>query len=513
MQVPAIIFDSKPNPERTPDRLRTIAALKGVSTASIQQCSVLDIGCGTGMDLIAHALSAPQSSFVGIDTSEEHLAVGKDLIAAMGLRNVQLHKQDILTFEIESQSYDYIVCHGVYSWVPKQVQKKILSLCSQGLQQHGVAYISFNTQPGWATRGALRKYLALFDDQTLPAFERVEAARERMKAMLARLEDSQTAYTQQLFAEVRACGQQSAAFVYHELLSPVCDSFFLDEFCQVAAEHNLQYLGDGRPSRMRIQNDELEDQHFRKALQLSLQDAVVQEQVWDILLPNSIRGCLLVHSDLSLDSTPNLSVFENSFFTSTLVPLATSPRIIDRSIEIFTDPREYTFEIAEPTFKAILFCLSEQWPQVISFADLHKAVLAHVPECSKDTITTFLSEYFFANLLDVFQSPPSITRDISELPQVFPLARQQAAMGYDWVSNTRFEFISISELDSKILPLLDGAHTQQTILQKLGDGIAAGDFEVAIKEEAKESEPLDSLLKEQLQYSLAFYAESALLIA
>lgn len=52
--------------------------------------------------------------------------------------------------------FDYILTHGVYSWVPPAVQEKILRLCASNLTEHGVAYVSYNVNPGWSMRGMLR---------------------------------------------------------------------------------------------------------------------------------------------------------------------------------------------------------------------------------------------------------------------------------------------------------------------------------------------------------------------
>ena len=57
-------------------------------------------------------------------------------------------------------TFDYILCHGVYSWVPAPVREKILEILDRNLSPDGIGYISYNTYPGWHTRGMIRAMLA-----------------------------------------------------------------------------------------------------------------------------------------------------------------------------------------------------------------------------------------------------------------------------------------------------------------------------------------------------------------
>lgn len=184
---PTIIFDSKPNPERHPDRLRTVAALRGVNATPFSKCSVLDIGCGVGVDLIHFALCAPNSTFLGFDISEEHLQIGRGLIARLGLENITLENADIAHFETD-KNFDYILCHGVYSWVNAPLREKILGICDRSLSDSGIAAITFNCLPGWQARSTIRTLLLQTDNQNDTPENRVARARTTMQATLERLE-------------------------------------------------------------------------------------------------------------------------------------------------------------------------------------------------------------------------------------------------------------------------------------------------------------------------------------
>src|SRR6516165_7913322 len=136
-----------------PDCLATVATLFGMKPAPVQACRVLELGCGRGGNLIPMATSLPTSRFVGIDLSARQIAGGQEAVESLGLTNVELKQLSILDVDSDFGRFDYIICHGVYSWVPAAVQEKILEICAQNLAPSGIAYISYNCYPGWHLRG------------------------------------------------------------------------------------------------------------------------------------------------------------------------------------------------------------------------------------------------------------------------------------------------------------------------------------------------------------------------
>ena len=77
----------------------------------------------------------------------------------LGLRNVELRAADLRTIGEADGKFDYIVAHGVYSWVPVEVRDALLAVCRARLSPQGVAYISYNVFPGRYPRHALRQML------------------------------------------------------------------------------------------------------------------------------------------------------------------------------------------------------------------------------------------------------------------------------------------------------------------------------------------------------------------
>ena len=142
-------YPSYPLPQSHPDHLATLATLLGLSPPTTERCRVLELGCASGGNLIPMALTSPDSRFVGIDLSREQIAEGQKTVEALGLTNIELRHLSILDVDDSFGPFDYIVCHGVYSWVPENVQDRILAICARNLVPEGIGYVSYNTYPGW----------------------------------------------------------------------------------------------------------------------------------------------------------------------------------------------------------------------------------------------------------------------------------------------------------------------------------------------------------------------------
>ena len=146
-----------------PDHLAVIATLLGLNPTRADRCRVLELGCGDGGNLIPLAYAYPQSTFLAIDLSAVQVRQGKQLRQALNLANIQLRAMSILDVNDRLGTFDYIICHGVYSWVPDAVQDTILDICARLLTPQGIALISYNVLPGWHMHGMVRSLILLHD--------------------------------------------------------------------------------------------------------------------------------------------------------------------------------------------------------------------------------------------------------------------------------------------------------------------------------------------------------------
>ena len=154
-----------------PGRLASIALLSGMEPTPADRCRVWELGCGDGFNLLAMAGGLPESEFVGIDLAEQPIALGNAIATRIGQRNVRLIAKDVAEDCSDLGQFDYIIAHGLFSWVPQHVRERVMKMCRTNLSPGGVAYISYNAYPGNhmrdLVRGMMRYHVAHFDNPTV----------------------------------------------------------------------------------------------------------------------------------------------------------------------------------------------------------------------------------------------------------------------------------------------------------------------------------------------------------
>ena len=112
------------------------------------------------------ALENPKAEVVGIDLSNVQIEEGNRIIEFLNLENIRLIHQNVLEFDEKLGKFDYIICHGVFSWVNEEVQRGILNVIKNHLSENGSAILSYNTYPGWKNLEVARDVM-LFRDEML----------------------------------------------------------------------------------------------------------------------------------------------------------------------------------------------------------------------------------------------------------------------------------------------------------------------------------------------------------
>ena len=306
-------YDEVPYPSTShvfthPDNLATAAVLLGLTPTPVTRCRVLELGCAGGGNLIPLALELPDSTFVGIDASAVQIDEGNAAIAAVGCQNITLKQMDILEITPELGQFDYIIVHGIFSWVPVPVRDAILKICQQNLTPNGIAYVSYNTYPGWHMLGNIRGMMLYHTRNVTDPRMRIAQARELLTFMneslttASELSNSRLikAYAGFLQSEAEHIGSSSDSYVYHEELEAVNDPMYFHEFAAWAARHNLQYLCEANFSDVFL--NDFPPQATKELLKLS-HDLIELEQYMDFLRNRTFRKTLLVHQDV-IDFAP-----------------------------------------------------------------------------------------------------------------------------------------------------------------------------------------------------------------
>jgi len=127
------LYENYAYPQTHINRLATLAILLGMTPVPIENCRVLELACGDGSNLLPMAYAFPSSRFLGIDRAAKPIASGREIIERLGLKNLELRQFDLMDMAEESGEFDYIIAHGLYSWVPPPVRDRLLQLCRSHL--------------------------------------------------------------------------------------------------------------------------------------------------------------------------------------------------------------------------------------------------------------------------------------------------------------------------------------------------------------------------------------------
>jgi trans-aconitate methyltransferase len=114
----AVAYEAKPNPVSHPDHLAAIATMFGLEAPEIDHARILELGCSDGSNLLPVAATLPNSRCVGCDLAPTPIRVAREATAALGLGNVEWFASDLRELSTSLGAFDYIIAHGVYSWVP-----------------------------------------------------------------------------------------------------------------------------------------------------------------------------------------------------------------------------------------------------------------------------------------------------------------------------------------------------------------------------------------------------------
>ncbi len=243
-----IPYQSIPFTDTQPENLAALARLFGLTTADPARARVLELGCASGGNLLPLAFYLPEGRYVGVELSARQVQDGRRLITELGLDNIRIEQADILTLDDTPDNtlgeFDYIIAHGVYSWVPPAVQARILDICARHLAPHGIAYISYNTWPGWHMRWTLRELLLRYTRDAVSPGERLARALRLLQEFPAALAHSDTLPAQYLQGEIARLREAHPSYLYHEYLESIDQPQYVSEFIAAAESHGLQYVCD-----------------------------------------------------------------------------------------------------------------------------------------------------------------------------------------------------------------------------------------------------------------------------
>lgn len=467
-------YDRFPYPEYAfwfthPDQLAAMATVFGLSPPPVASCRVLDIGCASGGNTLPMAAQLPGAEVVGVDLSGVQIARARASAVELGLDNVTFYQGDFRALP-DDRPFDYIVAHGLYSWVPREVRDALLAFMGARLTPQGVAYVSYNTLPGWHSAGVVRDLVNLhtetLDDPTL----KVEQARA-ITAWLAeranRHDDDWRAGF--LLAESANLRDMPAASVFHDYLSPDHEPVYFRDLVRHAEGHGLAYLSDAKPWDMLVDNLDPD----AAAVLANIDGLVRQLQYVDFVTHRRFRQTLLCRGDAPIDRHVSGAVCERLFVHGAL---REDPGL--EGLEAFApvtvaNPNRAPAVVTDTVGRLALAHLWRAGRASVAFDELAATVAEELgargllPELTpaglRRRLGSQLLRLFFAEVVSFTTRRVAVAAALPERPRVAPLVRWQLGRGR-WATNLAHEHTPFDEEARALAMRLDGSHTAAALI-------------------------------------------------
>ena len=515
-------YASFPFPQTNPSTNRAIAYLFGLNTPDPASARILELGCASGNNILSIAARFPNAQCVGIDLSAAQIEEGNARITELGITNLSLEQKSILDIDATFGQFDYIICHGVFSWVPRAVQEGILRICKQNLSPDGIAYVSYNTLPGWNHIAAIREMMlyhtAAFTDPT----QKAQQARLLLKFMRESIKpQGKSFYADILETEDTILTGQSDWYLLHDHMEEHNIPYYFHQFMDMARSNDLQYLAETSLSGMFSQNL---PEETAKAL-ANNGDIVRTEQYLDFIYNRRFRSTLLCHNNRVLRRNLDAKDIQDQFFTSQFIlPDMIKEYVLGSGAALtFTTQNNRSLTTDNPVMIAALIVLSQQKNKPLAMAVLCiKAI-----ECLKQhNINAPLDESEIANLLAtqflrcifldgivLHLDAGDCSVEVSEKPKAFSLAAYQAAK-QEWLTTLHQATLTITPFDRALLPLLNGENDVEALTAALLPYFETGALSIHLDDQKIiDTKTIQEKLPEAIRSILERYALCGLLVS
>jgi SAM-dependent methyltransferase len=488
-------YDSLPLPETQPDFLAALAKLHGFDAPDPRRARILELGCAQGGNLIPLAWRWPESECVGVELSRVQATAGTDFVRRLGLSNVRIVHADLAALPAGLGEFDYILAHGVLSWVPPAVQQALFDVCRRHLSPNGLAYVSFNVAAGWQRLQPLRAALLERTAAELPAPERYRQA-------LRVLADLETEWRDPLLLkEIAYLKTAAPAYLFHEYLADVNAPMDFAGFAAALDAHGLRYVGEAGPRRARV---ELEDAWglIPESMAGRWADA---EIALDDAFAARFRRAVIARADAPCAQPPRADALDGLAFHADL-RCDEEVDLDDELEQTFVNPAGNRFPVTAPALKAALMLLSMRYPAALDYASLRDATRALLAEhgTARFDEPAFREALFdLAMLHGVAPTvwPGSFADEPGALPQAHDLARAQARSAGWVVSGARHVAVDLDFAGRLLLGALDGSRDIDALAAWMQERLAENGLAL----------PLDQVA-ELTRQQLWLYARQGLLV-
>jgi methyltransferase-like protein len=432
----------------------------------------------------------------------------------LGSENIKLLHCDIMNVDASFGRFDYIIAHGVYSWVPPAVREKMMMIFKQNLAPQGVCYVSYNAHPFSHMRDMVRDMMRYHTRRLTGMKEKVGQARAILK-FLSEGSKANSVHGAIMRDQYNRVLKAPDELLFHDDLDEGAEAFLLHEVVELAGSHGLQYLSDADFSRRNLAGY---SEEVRATLQrFPESEFMARDQYQDFIDGNGFRRTLLCHDNVSLSRQTDLDFVTRFYLLSTTSPVDPDACVTDDSAMEFENEDGSRITVTNSLLKAAHLCLGRAWPRALSFDELLDGARALLGGGQADDDQKALTEAMFilacSGEVSFLLSRPFLLTEATEHPQASLLARKQAQTG-PLVTNLLHQTVQLEDDRTRdFLQLLDGTRTIDQITAEMTEKFGPT-IQVDQKDRArKPAEPLLLSTRESVQRSLAMVGKLGLLIA
>lgn len=446
-----------------PSRLAAIGRLLGLRCPDPDTASVVEFGCADGGNLIPMAVRRPGARFLGLDLSARQVEAGQARIRQLGLANIELRRADLGAIDLPQASADYVICHGVFSWVPRPVQEAILRQAGRALTDQGVAAVSYNVLPGWHLRQPVRDVLLQAAGADGTPQERVARARAALQR-LARDTAQRQGYGAVMRAEAVRMARMPASYLMGEFLADHNIPVSFQDFVARAAAHGLSYLAEADLSAAAC---ELVARRARPTLRdLTGPDRIAPETQLDLIGGRPFRRTLLALADVAASAgPPRHSTLQGLHVAA---PLTRDDEHAAKQGLVFRDGAGRVVSASDPAVADVLARLSDAWPGTCAVAGLTEG-----PDGRR--FARILLDLVATGRAVLHACPLRVGRASARRPKLWAMAQAQARAGQPSVTGLNHGTVILEADERVIAARLDGSRTRDELLAWLDAEHTGGD--------------------------------------
>ena len=476
----AVPYEGKAFSQTSISRLAGIAQAAGLTPPPANTAQVLEIGCGDGGNLLSMAAAFPDAHFVGLDASFGQIARAQEVMIGGRVHNAELHCRGVEIPGDDLGSFDYIIAHGVFSWISASARTKMFEMIKSCLAPGGIAYVSYNCYPGWHAIDGLRNLLIDHSAGAKDEASRLRSVRNLMKMLEQGIEAGGLPALKHYLPALQSSRDDPDWYLFHDLISKYNQPCYFTQFMERAERHGLRFVGEADPFQM--VSGQL-PAAIRDQLPAGINPVTLGQSI-DHFTNAKFRRTILTHDDNVANKLSASQRVQGLHFRSKLKrtdAAEPSREMLNAETVLFKGP--FSFNARGATEIAALSIAATYGKLPIGLNELQQrtqALLeANVSEAADPATTSKTVSELAAKLVSLGGFIPHsegvmTAAPVSKTPKVSPLAIYMARNEFQWVSSVAHHSVGVDKTSRFILSRLDGTQTLDQIIDELANGLAEG---------------------------------------